>query len=79
MSARIVISGEDETVALLESVSEAVSLTLPSGKRLWVCPDEHLEDLCDVLTDPEFRESIKRGIAEANRADFVEIDPRLLM
>ncbi|RJP32531.1 MAG: hypothetical protein C4547_13695 [Phycisphaerales bacterium] len=74
MSPPIVLSGHDETIELLESVSDAVSVTLPSGKRLWVCPDEHLEDLCDVLTDAEFREAIKRGIDEAKRGEFVEIE-----
>jgi hypothetical protein len=78
MESGLVLNRSDEAIELLESVEEATSLVLPSGKRLWVWPEQRLEDLCDVLTDPEFRVSLERGIQEASEGQFIEIDPTRL-
>ncbi|NLG43331.1 MAG: hypothetical protein GX547_08805 [Phycisphaerae bacterium] len=67
MSDVVQISWGKDVAEKLEHLCEqqkSAAVTLPSGRRLFVCPLEDFAALHSVFTDPDFVGSLERAVAD---------------
>ncbi|MCC7291002.1 MAG: hypothetical protein IT449_02950 [Phycisphaerales bacterium] len=73
MSETLKLEFGGDAMGALESLSGATTIVLPSGHRVWACPEEDFDDLCSVLTDPQFRAALEAGLQDSRSGRFVEL------
>lgn len=73
MSETVKLARGSDAIAALEALSGATTIVLPSGSRLWACPEDNFDDLCAVLTDPSFRAALEAGLQDVRGGKFVEL------
>lgn len=67
----------DAVRAFLESISGSTQVVIPGGKTYWVWPQEAVDDIGDIINNPEFKSRVLESVqrVRAGKSKFRRLNP----